>query len=216
MYLAPAGHKASFWASEAWWWWEQTGCLCRAGISRGRDGRHKPIKLQYKFVLILLSAGVINKYRDQDPLGEEGTIYLLGLHFHIFRSQSGLERSQGRNLRQESGGRKQNMKHGGALLTDWLPLASVVSFLTYPRLICLEMAPPTVGWCILHQLAHGEMTHRRDHQPVLLGQFLYSSDPWFLWSWQLELRITLVLSVTKQCHKSRQRCSKGEEKTERM
>lgn len=59
-----------------------------------------------------------------------------------------------------------------------------------------------------------EQETRIGHKPILSGQFVYSSDPWFLWSWQLKISMTLVLSVTKQ-HKSKQTHRKREEKTER-
>lgn len=81
-----------------------------------------------------------------------------GLLFCCFDSHHGQEQLQGvvyfslqiivhhwRKPKHECGGRNWKRGHGGALLTDWVPLACSACFLVHSRTACLGMSPSTVG-----------------------------------------------------------------------
>lgn len=66
-------------------------------------------------------------------------------------SQFNIEGNQVRNSEHETGGSNQGRDHGGVLLSDVLPLARSVRFLTQARLTCPEMVLLTVVWTFPHQ-----------------------------------------------------------------
>lgn len=84
------------------------------------------------------------KTLTESTLGEEKD-YLA----YVFRSQSITEGSQGRNSRQELGGRNWSWGHQGVLLTGFLSVVWSAWLIIGPRTICLGAAS-TVGWTFPH------------------------------------------------------------------
>lgn len=83
-----------------------------------------------------------------------------------------IERSQGKNSRQEPGGRKWSRNRGERLLIGLSSWSA--TFFILPRLTCLGMVLSTMNWVFLHQLAVKKMLH--GHATAnLRRKFLY----WF-------------------------------------
>lgn len=70
-----------------------------------------------------------------------GTKGLFGLDVQSWSIIAG---SQGRDSR------SRGKNHGGMMLTGLLPLVHSSTFFRQPRTTCLRMAPPAVGWALLH------------------------------------------------------------------
>lgn len=89
---------------------------------------------------------VVIKHYDQKHLGRKGFIVLM-LSYHMSSSK---EVMTGTQAWQEPGGRSWCRGRGGMLLTGLLPMACSACFLMESRTTNPGVAPPTMGWDLLH------------------------------------------------------------------
>ena len=102
---------------------------------------------------------------------------LFGLPFHIIVHHW---RKLGQGLRtdQEPGGRSWFRGQERVLLSGLLLMAWSPCFLIQPRTSSPGVAPPTMGWALLHQSPTEKMTYWFAYSPVLGKSFLsWSSFP---------------------------------------
>lgn len=77
-----------------------------------------------------------------------------------------INRTQGRNSRQEPGSRSWSRDHGGMMVPGLPSVACSGCFLMYPRTACPGEVPPTVGWTFPHQSLIKNMSHGLAYRSV--------------------------------------------------
>lgn len=86
--------------------------------------------------------------------------------------------------------------HRGALLTGLLPLICSAFFLAESGPTCLGIAPLTVVWALLYQIAIKKMSLRHDNRPI------WSRDC-FSWSFSFQISLSLCQVDHRSYHSYR-------------
>jgi len=132
--------------------------------------------LGINLTVFVMASITVMKRHDQKQLGEES--FSLPLSQHIY-----LQRESGQELKEikEPGGGSWCRGHGGALLTDLLPMACSACFLIQPRTTSPGMAPPTMGGALSYQSLIKKVPYRFAYKSLSFRRHFFQMSFPLLW-----------------------------------